>query len=1194
MSRPQNIFHSAIFRYKTIILITAIALAGYIIALPQSEPSDASTLTQTPTNTLTATGTMTRTATVTPTFTPTATASPVCSPLVLYDQMTDEGIGGSNSQDFEEVFDAFDNSNADDFVVPSGQTWTVNQVAAKGLYYNGLGQAQYFNVTFYHDEAAMPGAEVVGGSFVEATYTNDNGVFTITLPEELVLPSGTYWVAVQARMDYMPDGQWAWFNRTTTSNSPAVWHNPGGAFNIPICINYARRGETCGVDPVSPDHVFQILGTGGGAGCVTPTASPTQTETFTPTRTAASTATATVTPTGTPVHVSLPVLNAASGSTVSVPMSVSGMTGLGITSYAFQISFDPAIVQPAAPAFDQSGTLSSGMTITADTSNSGHLIVTASQQGNLSGSGTLLNLRFRFTPTGPSGASLSFQNYTDPGNVFHPAFRFNQGSPPVMTTNGFIFPPPTPTVTPSITTTPVATATATWTPTRTATATASPTPTCASDNFVNTTPIAINNNSAGSPYPSTITVAGLSGTVANVTADLTGLNQPWPDTIDIMLVGPGGQNTLLMSDTGGFNSVTNVDLQFDDGVPRALPDQTRIFSGAYGPSNYDTTTDVFPAPAPSPGVAVAMGVFNGTDPNGVWSLYVRTDSTGGFTGSISGGWRLHISTTAGCVATPTFTPTPSNATVQFSSATYITNEGQLAAITITRTGDLGGTNTVFFSTTGGTATGGTFCNFFNDYVIVSQQPVTFGPGDATKTVNVETCPDTATKGGETVDLGLSSPSTTLGTPSVAVLFINGTSPTNTATFTPTPAPTFTPTANVCPTAFSNSAPITINDNAAGAPYPSNIVVGGLSGLVTGVTVDLVDLAHTFPDDVDIMLVGPGGQNTLLMSDAGLGFDIVRTNLTFDDAVPIAMPDDTQISSGTFGPTNYDTTTDVFPAPAPTPGGPVAMGVFNGTDPNGTWSLYVRDDLGVDTGVIGAGWKLHITTTECSTPTGTPTPTATATNTATARMTETPGGFPSVYFDSPTYNENEPQTAVVTINRGGNPSIGAGANFSTSDATATGGTACTSGVDYISTSQQVSFLPNEFSKTVNVQICPDSIGEPTETIKLTLTGNYVNYSGTAVLNIINTATSTASISGRVMTSDGHGIRNAKVVITGNSLIEPLVATTGSFGYYSFENLETNQTYVVTVNSRRYTFSTPSRVISLVGNVTDADFIAEPLE
>ena len=84
---------------------------------------------------------------------------------------------------------------------------------------------------------------------------------------------------------------------------------------------------------------------------------------------------------------------------------------------------------------------------------------------------------------------------------------------------------------------------------------------------------------------------------------------------------------------------------------------------------------------------------------------------------------------------------------------------------------------------------------------------------------------------------------------------------------------------------------------------------------------------------------------------------------------------------------------------------------------------------------------------------------------------------------------------------------------------------------------------------------------------------------------------ASISGRVLTSEGLAIRNARVVISGNTLPEARTMTTGSFGYFSFDGLAVGETYVVTVNSRRYTFTVPSRVITLVDNIFDADFIAD---
>jgi hypothetical protein len=37
-----------------------------------------------------------------------------------------------------------------------------------------------------------------------------------------------------------------------------------------------------------------------------------------------------------------------------------------------------------------------------------------------------------------------------------------------------------------------------------------------------------------------------------------------------------------------------------------------------------------------------------------------------------------------------------------------------------------------------------------------------------------------------------------------------------------------------------------------------------------------------------------------------------------------------------------------------------MSVFNGANPNGTWRLYVRDDFTTDSGFIGGGWSLSVT------------------------------------------------------------------------------------------------------------------------------------------------------------------------------------------------------------------------------------------
>jgi hypothetical protein len=94
-----------------------------------------------------------------------------------------------------------------------------------------------------------------------------------------------------------------------------------------------------------------------------------------------------------------------------------------------------------------------------------------------------------------------------------------------------------------------------------------------------------------------------------------------------------------------------------------------------------------------------------------------------------------------------------------------------------------------------------------------------------------------------------------------------------------------------------------------------------------------------------------------------------------------------------------------------------------------------------------------------------------------------------------------------------------------------------------------------------------------------------------IEFLGTTAANSSISGRVTTADGLGIRNAEMVLTGNSLETPLRVSTSSFGYFTFDRLEIGETYVLTVNSRRFTFQVPSRVISLTDNATGIDFIAD---
>lgn len=164
--------------------------------------------------------------------------------------------------------------------------------------------------------------------------------------------------------------------------------------------------------------------------------------------------------------------------------------------------------------------------------------------------------------------------------------------------------------------------------------------------------------------------------------------------------------------------------------------------------------------------------------------------------------------------------------------------------------------------------------------------------------------------------------------------------------------------------FCNATAIAINDAAVATPYPSTINVSGLTGGITQMSVRILGLSHTFPDDIQMLLVGPGGRKMTPMTNAGGNSGISGVNLTLDDAASGYAPDAALISTGNYRPSSYGNVAP-FPAPAPTtsPASPYVktFAPFAGTDPNGTWTLYVWDPVAPDSGTIAGGWCVDVTT-----------------------------------------------------------------------------------------------------------------------------------------------------------------------------------------------------------------------------------------
>ncbi|BCU14719.1 hypothetical protein MAN88_52830 [Microcystis aeruginosa] len=254
--------------------------------------------------------------------------------------------------------------------------------------------------------------------------------------------------------------------------------------------------------------------------------------------------------------------------------------------------------------------------------------------------------------------------------------------------------------------------------------------------FSNPNPITIPSSGTSTPYPSTINVSGLSGNINSLKVTLTNLSHTYPDDIDVLLVGPTGTKALLMSDVGGFNSLSNVTLTFDPTAASSLPDEGLITSGSYKATDF-VTGDVFNSPAPGGPYGTDFSVFNSTNPNGTWSLYV-VDDMGGDAGTIAGGWSLLIGTA----------PTKSISIAKTSDG----NEaGSVSSVfTLTRTGDLSSALTVNY-TLAGTATLG------SDYTNPGAGKATFLAGSSKATITLPTKDDLLSDPSETIITKITAP-----------------------------------------------------------------------------------------------------------------------------------------------------------------------------------------------------------------------------------------------------------------------------------------------------------------------------------------------------------------------------------------------------------------------------------------------------
>ncbi len=645
--------------------------------------------------------------------------------------------------------------------------------------------------------------------------------------------------------------------------------------------------------------------------------------------------------------------------------------------------------------------------------------------------------------------------------------------------------------------------------------------------FSNPAPITLNDATVpspivpASPYPSNITVTGLVGTLSNITVTFTNLSMPRPRNNDFLLVAPGGQNLVLMADAAGTTASNNINLTFSDAAATQLPmTNVPITSGTYRPTSvfFASGDDNFPPPAPAStnkpapeGTSTLASVFNGINPNGVWNLYIIDDELGGGVGSMAGGWSIDITMSGGAATTTT---------VGSSVNPSLTNQ----AVTFTASVTSGG-NPV---TVGNV-------NFTDGATVLAANVALNGAGQAAFTAPANTLNErnhiiTATYN---------------GTPAFATS--NG-SMTQVVNF-----PTQQTGASFC-----NNGGFSLPDGTIATPYPSLITASTLIGTVSKVTVNINGMNMPRPRDVDVLLVGPTSQTLLIMADTGDIDPNNGINLLLDDAAPTLLPTGpgSNLVSGTFRPTDFLFTAgdDLFPPPAPAvfnraaPTGTSTFAVFNTTDPNGGWRLFVMDDgLGGGDHAI-ANWCVNFSLTPFASTSSLVTSQNpiivgnAVTFTASVSVTgQTPTGNVE-FFDGPTSLGVRP---LVPAAQGLVPSAVSTAALTTA--------ALDIGIHNI-TAQYIGVT---------------TVGGG---------GFAPSGSNTIVQLIANPTAASVSVGGRISDESGRGIPRVAVKMIGTDGVERH-AITNPFGYYHFDGVQAGQTYVFAATAKNH------QPVSFVRTITD---------
>ena len=168
---------------------------------------------------------------------------------LLYEQSTvPSNEGAISSQEFPD-YPNHSTQATDDFFVPEGQTWVIEEITVSGQYSIEGGPAQIANLFILNNNPVGNGPGEPFTEFIDfpvlSTPEGDLYFDLLATPgfEPLVLNSGHYWICIQPEMSYEPHGQWYWRKQESpTLNQEFYWRNPGGGFGIG-CTNWTAASQ---------------------------------------------------------------------------------------------------------------------------------------------------------------------------------------------------------------------------------------------------------------------------------------------------------------------------------------------------------------------------------------------------------------------------------------------------------------------------------------------------------------------------------------------------------------------------------------------------------------------------------------------------------------------------------------------------------------------------------------------------------------------------------------------------------------------------------------------------------------------------------------------------------------------------------------------------------------------------------------